>query len=207
MIKYSHKSYIMKKILFLAGILILIYAGTSLLYHNTQQADINYYQGRRLFEKGKFEQAMQFFHKASDVEPSRLDALKDLAYAYQWTGAYEKAGGIFQQILSLKPHDNEIKKSLAQTLSWQKEYEKAIRLYKEVIVDSDSLDAKRQLAEVYIWNNQFKEAKEILAEILKIAPQDRKAKFLLAKAMQYSGQAEQAIKIYKELLQEKNRDE
>lgn len=197
----------MKKILFLAVILILICAGTSLLYHNTQQADINYYQGRRLFEKGKFEQAMQFFHKASDAEPSRPDVLKDLAYAYQWTGAYGKAAGIFQQILSLKPHDNEIKKSLAQTLSWQKEYEKAIRLYKEVIAATGDIDVKRQLAEVYIWDNQFKEARGILAEILKIAPQDRKAKFLLAKAMQYSGRAEEAIEIYKELLQEKDRDE
>lgn len=197
----------MLKIIWFVIALIFTSVITTGVYHKTQKADINYYQGQRLFEKGRFDEAIEFYEKVLVIGPSRLDALRDLAYAYQWTGAYEKAAVAFQKALSLKPHDNKIKESLAQTLSWQKEYEKAIQLYKEVIADSDSLDAKRQLAEVYIWNNRFKEAKEILVEILKITPQDRKAKFLLAKAMQYSGQAEQAIEIYKELLNEEDSNE
>ena len=92
-------------------------------------------------------------------------------------------------------------------MSWQKEYDKAIQLYKEVVTATDSIDAKKQLAEVYIWNNQFEEAKEILIGILKITPEDKKVKLLLARAMQYSGQAEQAIKIYKEFLKEVNGNE
>ena len=155
--------------------LILTSIVTTLIYRHTQQADINYYQGHRLFENGKFAQAIEFYEKALIVKPS--------------------------------PRDNKIKESLAQSLSWQKEYDKAIQLYKEVIAKTDSLDTKMQLAEVYIWNNQFEEAKEILFEILKITPQDKKAKLLLARAMQYSGQAEQAIEIYKELLREVNGNE
>lgn len=190
--------------LFLAIVILLATAiVATLLYHQTQQTDINYYQGHRLFEKGKFDQAIKFYEKALAIKPSRLDALGDLAYSYQWTDSYEKAAIAFQKILSLKSHDNQIKQSLAQNLSWQKEYDKAIQLYKEVIAVTDSLDTKMQLAEVYIWNKQYDQAKEILKVILENNPRDLEAKLLFAKALQYSGEAKEAIKIYKELLQEK----
>lgn len=197
----------MLKIIWFVIALIFTSIITTGVYHKTQKADINYYQGHRLFEKGRFDDAIKFYEKVLVIGPSRLDALRDLAYAYQWTGAYEKAAVAFQKTLSLKPHDNKIKESLAQTLSWQKEYAKAIQFYKEVIAVTDSLGAKIQLAEVYIWNNQFEEAKEILAEVSKISPQDKKIKLLLARAMQYSGQAKQAIEIYKELLNEEGSNE
>ncbi len=195
------------KIICFIFVLIVISAVTTLIYQNTQQADINYYQGHRLFEKGEFAQATEFYEKALAIKSSRIDVLRDLAYSYQWTKVYEKAIITFQKILSLQPHDNKIKESLAQSLSWQKEYDKAIQLYKEVVTATDNIDVKKQLAEVYIWNNQFEEAKEILIGILKITPEDKKVKLLLARAMQYSGQAEQAIKIYKEFLKEENSNE
>ncbi|MBU1127641.1 MAG: tetratricopeptide repeat protein, partial [Candidatus Omnitrophica bacterium] len=187
------------KIIIFAVTLGLVAFITTAIFYNTQQADINYYQGHRLFEKGAYDKAIKFYEQALKIKPSYVDALEDLAYCYQWTKRYEKAIEVFQKALLSKPQDNDLKISLAETYSWMKKYKKAIPLYEEVIRVAGAIDTKRQLAEVYIWDNQFKEAREILAEILKIAPQDRKAKLLLAKAMQYSGQAEQAIEIYKEL--------
>jgi len=195
------------KIIWLILSLILISVTTTLIYQNTQQADINYYQGRRLFEEGKYDKAAEFYEQALKIKPSYADALKDLAYCYQWTNRYEKAIEVFQKAFLFSPQDNGLKISLAETYSWIKEYKKAIPLYKEVIAVAASLDTKMRLAEVYIWNNQFEEAKEILIEILKITPQDKKAKLLLARAMQYSGQAKQAIEIYKELLNEEDSNE
>ncbi|MBL7130850.1 MAG: tetratricopeptide repeat protein [Candidatus Omnitrophica bacterium] len=180
---------------------------TTVVYHKTQKADIYYYQGHRLFEKSAYDKATKFYEQALKIKPSYADALEDLAYCYQWTDRYEKAIEVFQKALLSSPQDNGLKISLAETYSWIKEYKKAIPLYKEVIAVTDSLDTKMQLAEVYIWNNQFEEAKEILFEILKITPEDKKVKLLLARAMQYSGQAKQAIEIYKELLGEVNGNE
>lgn len=194
--------------LFLAIAILLVTAiATTLIYHQTQQADINYYQGHKLFEKGAYDKATKFYEQALKIKPSYADALKDLAYCYQWTNRYEKTIEVFQKALLSSPQDNGLKISLAETYSWIKEYEKAIQLYKEVIAVTDSLDTRMQLAEVYIWNNQFEEAKEILFEILKITPKDKKVKLLIAKAMQYSGQAKQAIEIYKEFLNEEDSNE
>ena len=185
-------------------IIILISAsiGTTLVYHHTQQADINYYRGHRYFEKGEYHKAIKFYEKTLTITPSRLDALKDLAYSYQRTARLEKAIDCFQKVLSFTPQADKIKKSLAQTYSWNKEYEKAISLYKEVINTGDDIEAERQLAEAYIWNSQYNKAKHILEVILRKNPDDSKAKLLFAKALHYSGEVERAVTFYKELLQE-----
>ncbi len=187
-----------RPILFIV-VLILVAAMTTLLYRTTQHADMNYYRGHRFFEKGEYDQAIQFYEKTLSTDPSRLDALRELAYSYQWTGRYEKAIEACKKVLSLQPQDDEIKKSLAQTLSWEKEYDKAIALYEEVVGTKDDLEAKRHLAELYIWNERPDKAKDILQHLLKDNPADSRSRLLLAKAMQYSGQAQEAVKIYEEL--------
>ena len=195
------------KIILFIIVLILTSVATTLIYQNTQQADINYFKGHKYFEKGYYSKAIKFYEKVLLIDPARLDALTDLARCYQWTKRYEQAIDAFQKSLLITPEDNEIKESLAETYSWVKEYKKAINLYSEILETTDNIDIKRELAEVYIWSNHFEEAKEILLEILKIIPEDKKARLLLARAMQYSGQSKQAIEIYKKLLKEANDNE
>ena len=190
------------KLVLVISIFLLLGIGITLLYHHTQQADINYYQGHRYFEKGEYHKAIKFYEKSLTIAPSRLEALKDLAYSYQQTARLEKAIDSFQKVLSLTPQANKIKKSLAQTYSWNKEYEKAISLYKEVINTGDDIEAEKQLAEVYIWNSKYDKAKPILELILRKNPDDSGAKLLFAKALHHSGEEARAITFYKELLQE-----
>jgi len=98
----------------------------------------------------------------------------------------------------------EIKKFLAESYAADGDYENAIKQYREILEkEPASSDIQRELAQVYIWDEQYDKAKEILRIILKNNPEDSKAKLLFAKALQYSGEVKEAIKIYKELLQEK----
>ena len=124
--------------------LILTSIVTTLIYYHTQQADISYYQGHRLFEKGEYNKAIKFYKKTLNSNPSRVDALKDLAYCYQWTDKYKEAIDAFQKTLLLSPKDNKLKKSLAETYSWVKEYKKAINLYSEILETMDNKDIKRE---------------------------------------------------------------
>ena len=60
------------------GIIILIpliAALTTLTYHLTQQADMNYYQGHRLFLKGDFRQAIPFFQETLEIDPKKTGAM------------------------------------------------------------------------------------------------------------------------------------
>lgn len=98
----------------------------------------------------------------------------------------------------------EIKKFLAEAYTVRGDYKNAIKQYREILEkEPANIDIQRELAQVYIWNEQYDKAKGILKAILKNNPRDSEAKLLFAKALQYSGEVKKAIKIYKELLQEK----
>ncbi|MFA5271746.1 MAG: tetratricopeptide repeat protein [Candidatus Omnitrophota bacterium] len=175
---------------------------TTVIYHKTQQADINYYQGHRLFEKGKYPEAASFYKKTLFLKPSRFDALKELAYCYQWTGQQSEAIETFQKALLVKPQDYSLKKSLAESFSWQKNYNEAIALYQEIIIATGDIDAEIKLAQVYIWDSQPQKAKEILQKVIKVKPKSFLARFLLAQAYEYSNEPQKAIDILDELAKE-----
>ncbi len=176
---------------------------TTLVYHKTQQVDINYYQGHRLFEKGRYDQAIKFYKKALTQKESHTASLKELAYSYQWTGKHSDAIAVFRKYLSYKPQDNAIKKSLAETYAWAKDYQKAIALYEEVIKAKADIDAMRKLAEVLLWTGEYGKSIDISRTVLKESSQDTKAKLILAEALHFSGKPEEAARIYREILADK----
>lgn len=194
------------KLFFIIVILLATAIATTLLYHQTQQADINYYQGHRYFEAGEYDKAMKFCEKALAINPSHKGALRDFAYSCQWIGDFKRAVGAFNQLLSMEPDDYKIMMALAETLAWNKEYKQSIAVCKEIINSTGNIKAQILLSRVYIWNKQFDKAKEVLREVLSKAPDDSQAKLLYAKALHFSGEAKKAIRIYKELLEEKKQD-
>ncbi|NQU73092.1 MAG: tetratricopeptide repeat protein [Candidatus Omnitrophica bacterium] len=193
--------------LFLAIAILLVTAiAITLLYHQTQQADINYYEGHRYFEKGEYEEAMKFCEKTLAINPSHEGALIDLAYSCQWTGDFKRAIETFKQVLSINPEDYKIMMALAETLAWNKEYEKSIAVCEKIINSTGGIKAQILLGQVCIWSKQFDSAKEVLEEVLRKEPDNSQAKLLYAKALHYSGEAKKSIEIYKELLKEKKKD-
>jgi len=181
-------------------IIVLTVTVTTIVYHKTQQADIDYFKGHRYLENRDYQKAIYFLDKAITIAPTNIKALTDLAYSYQRFNQLKKSIEVFEKIVLLAPNDYSIKASLAQTLAWDKNYQKAISLYVEVISATDDIDSKRELAEIYIWNKEYQKAKDILNEIITNDPHDYKAKLIYAQALQNSGQPNKAIQIYEELL-------
>lgn len=194
------------KIFLFTVVLILTSVATTIVYQNTQQADINYYKGHGYFEKGEYDKAMEFCEKALAINPYHKGALKDLAYSCQWTGDFERAIEVFNQFLSIEPGSYKVMMALAETLAWNKEYEKSTAVCKDIINSTGDIKAQILLGQVYIWNKQFDNAKEVLQAVLSKDPDNSQAKLLYAKALHYSGDAKKAIEIYKRLLEEKKKD-
>jgi len=194
--------------LFLTIVILLTTAiAITLLYHQTQQADINYYQGHKFFEKGEYDKAMKFCEKTLAIDPTHEGALTDLAYSCQWTGDFKRAIETFNKILSMNPGDYKIMMALAESLAWNKEYEKSIAVCEEIINSTGDIKAQILLGQVCIWNKQFDSAKEVLEEVLRKDPDNSQAKLLYAKALHYSGEAKDAVEIYEELLKERKMKE
>lgn len=188
--------------IFFILILVAIATLTTFVYHKTQQSDINYYKGRKLFSRGQYQKAAAFYRKSLSISPERQDALTDLAYCYQRSDNFKDAIENFKKVLFIDPENTDIKIVLAETYSWNGESKKAIKLYEEILATNNDVDVKMRLAEVCIWDGNTDSAKEILEGVLNEHPGHAKARFLLAKAMHYSGEAEKAVVVYEELLEE-----
>ena len=194
-----------KKIVVITTLCAAIAVGITFLYYSTQQANINYYKGHHLFLNGKYVSAIPYYEKALEIDPSKIKALREIAYSYMWTERPEKAVEYFNKALVLKPEEYELKKSLAETLSWQKDYPKAIALYEEVIAASGDVESEKRLAEVYIWKGDTEKAKEILKKYMDRFPLDTDARLLWGKTLLYSENKEdkeKAAKVFEELLKE-----
>ncbi len=194
-----------KNFIIIAILISALSVSTTLAYHLTQQANINYYQGHRFFLEGEYEKAIPYYKNALKIDPAKADALRELAYSYMWTDKPERSVKLFRESIAIDPSDQKIKTSLAEAFSWQKKYKEAIDLYKEIIVDTDDLGVKKALAEVYIWSGQPEKAKSLLENVLKKYPGDYKARLLWGKALLYSGESEKAAEIFKQLLKEEQK--
>lgn len=182
--------------LVLAILLLIASAMTTVFYHKTQGADIDYYKARRYFEKGSYGKAMPLYKKTIAQKPAHANALKELGYSCQWTGKHAEAVDIFLKYLSLKPQDLAVKKSLAETYSWMKNYDEAIRIAREVLDKKPGdAEAKLILAEALHYSGSFADAAALYKEILsdRSSRLDRKTEEKIRKLL---GEASMVVKDY-----------
>jgi len=176
-------------------------AGT---YHLTQQAEINYYQGHRLFLKGSYEQAIPFYVKSVEEGSTQRETYRELAYCYLWTGKSEKSIQLFKDVTAESPDDYKLRGSLAEAYSWNRNYTEAIEIFKDIVLKTDSTWAKEKLAEVYLWDGQPDKVKIIVEPLIENGTENNNIKLLWGKALYYTGESEKASKVFEELLEEEN---
>lgn len=184
--------------LILAIILFLTSITTTVVYHKTQAADINYYKAHKYFDKGSYEKAIPLYEKVVAIKQSRVDALKELGQAYQWTNRHGEAVSAFLKFLSYKPQDYSVKKSLAETYLWMKDYDKAIATSREALsVKPGDAQVKLTLAEALHYSGKTEEAAVLYQEILtdKIARLGKAEEERIRKLL---GEAYMVIKSYKD---------
>jgi len=159
---------------------------TTAVYHKTKQADINYYQGKAYFDRGEFKKAIPYFEKAVTIDPFKKEAIRTLAYCYQWSNRHKEAIEYFKDALERDPKDYKMKKAFADTLSWQGNYKEAIRIYLEVYGATKDYQVLKDLARVYLWDKQFKKSREILETLLVKYPKDIDLRLFYAEVLLYS---------------------
>ena len=111
-----------KKIPVIGFILLTVTILVTVFYHNTQQADINYYRASRLFRLGNYHKAIPYYLASLNSDPQSIPAARELAYAYLWTGNPEKSIALFKQVLESQPEEYNIIESLASAYSWTGDY-------------------------------------------------------------------------------------
>ena len=128
--------------------------------------------------------------------------LADLAYKNKY---WQDCLKFYQKIISIVGDDFEILEKIAQIYVILEDWENAVLAYKKLLSleDKDSanfLYHQNELCNAMLKNNQAQEALEILQELIIKNPKETSFTFTLAQAYSMTGEFQNGLKLYNQLL-------
>ena len=161
---------------------------------------IKYYmkQGSELESRGKFDEAIESYEKAFQIDSECISALNKLAEIYEKRKDVAQASSYYQRISNLLPNDSQAYLKLASLLFRQEKFKRAIETYNK------ALEIKsEQPAWFYIGfgdalhrNQQLDEAIVAFRKATEINPNNGIAQAKLAHVLSNKGNDSEAVDIY-----------
>lgn len=168
--------------------------------------------GVRLYQEGRYAEALQQFQVAQNSDPTNPDTYYNLASTYHRLGVAQKnrqmmdqAESLYNQCLDLSPNHVDCHRALAILLVDTDRSDRAFALLKNWAQNNPQLaDARVELGRLYDEMGQTKVAEQYLDEALALNPMHAKAWSELGKIREKSGDLQQAMRNYQQSLQANN---
>ena len=162
-------------------------------------------QGVFYVKQDEMNEAINSFSMAVKLMPDRMDAYKNLAYAYIQNDQDSLAIQTYFSALEHDPKDSEIKVYLGSLLYQDEKYEDAIKVLEEVISTADPSsqeynDALYNIAYSYDLMGQSDKAIDAYGEALKTNPDDEDLIFNLGRLYFLQENYIKAIEVFKTVL-------
>lgn len=164
--------------------------------------------GVRLFQQGRYAEALQQFQTAQTSDPSNPDSYYNLAATYHRLGVgqkdakmIEQAESLYNQCLDLQPNHVDCHRGLAVLLAEAGRPESAVTLLKNWVAANPGMsDARIELARLYQEFGQTKTAEQYLDEALALNPSDHRAWTARGQMRESAGDLNQALQNYQQSL-------
>lgn len=150
--------------------------------------------------------AVEKFNLAIEIIPDRVDAYKNLAFAYTQKKDDPSAIQTYIKAIEIDSTDLEIKNYLGNLYYQNKEYEKAIKVLNEVTAKADPhskefSEALHSIAISYDLMGQSDKAIEAYENALKVAPEDVDLMFNMGRLYFMQENYEKAIESFQKVLE------
>ncbi len=164
--------------------------------------------GVRLFQQGRYPEALQQFQTAQASDPSNPDTYYNLASTYHKLGVAQKdakmieqAESLYNQCLDLQANHVDCHRGLAVLLAESGRPDSALTLLKNWAGKNPGMsDARIELARLYQEYGQTKTAEQYLDEALALNPNDHRAWTARGQMRESSGDLGQALQNYQQSL-------
>lgn len=164
--------------------------------------------GVRLYQQGRYAEALQQFQLAQASDPSNPDAYYNLASTYHKLGIsqndarlVEQAESLYNQCLDLQPNHVDCHRSLAVLLAESSRPDAAMRLLKNWAAKNPNMpDPRIELARLHQDFGQAKVAEQYLDEALAMNPNDPRVWAHKGQLRESSGDFGQALYNYQQSL-------
>lgn len=125
--------------------------------------DLHLELGNVLYAEDRFEEAVQAYQKAVNIDPSSLNQFS-LAQGLMQTGRYEAARAAFRNVIRLEPHSAHGYLGLGQAYAKEGDYDSAIEQFEKALdKQSDYYEAHAEIGYAYADMGEIEEAEELVA--------------------------------------------
>lgn len=137
--------------------------------------DIHLYLGHLYFRRNAFDNAIEEYKKARELNPNDISAWYNLGWTYKTKGLYHESINAFQEVLSVRGLDDEFKIKilaiLGEIYSSKNELDCAKDEYKKILkFDRNSVEAHYQLGCIYKKQGNLKDAEKEWRRVLRLSP-------------------------------------
>lgn len=166
------------------------------------QAQYYFLRGQVAMSEEKYDQALEFLKKASELDTSSAPTLrKSLAQLYLRLGKSEEASEEVEKALKNTPDDLELLQLKGGIYATRHDSTKAIETYNQIIkLKPQAEDAYVFIASLYAQDRDFNAAKEILQTLIKQNPQSFFGYYYFARMSEAAGDVKSAEAAYKKAL-------
>jgi Tfp pilus assembly protein PilF len=164
--------------------------------------------GVRLYEQGRYAEALQQFQVAQRTDPSNPDAYYNLGSTYHKMGVaqrdakmIEQAESLYNQCLDLQPNHVDCHRGLAVLLAESNRPDSAMKLLKNwAAANPNMADPRIELARLHQEFGLPKVAEQYLDEALARNPNDHRAWSARGQMREATGDLNQALQNYQQSL-------
>lgn len=148
----------------------------------------------------RYPEAIRGFERFLATNPGHSKGLRGLADAYAFSGQYQNAVRINSQLLAQNPRDFDAALQSAQVMAWAKNYEESGRFYRRALaIQPNNSGAWTEYAETLSFSKDPR-AREAFGQALRLNPASQRATVGLANMLSWSGEFENAIPLYRNLV-------
>ena len=154
-------------------------------YISGESPDTHNNLGQRYQKQGKYEEAIEEFKKAIELNPRMTTAMNNLAICYSKLGRFQEAEKVYLKVIELHPQDAYAMNNLAVMYMESGRFDAAKRFAKRAIeTEPNYANAYLTMGAIYANGGEFEEAERYFKKVLEIEPDNRSARANLAKLQQ-----------------------
>lgn len=136
--------------------------------------------GYILSDQGKYEESINMYENALEIDPDFTDAISGWAYSLFEMNKFEESEDLYKKALRTDPNDSYTYYYYALLKEKMNSYSQADSLYKKAVtLDPKNFEAANDYSNFLILQNRLNEARVSIKNILKVRPDNSQAYFNL----------------------------
>lgn len=154
-------------------------------------------KGSNYFDKGKYNEAINVYKKALDLEPDNVDAFIKIGLSYRHLEEYDRAIDYYDRVLDIEPDNKTAINNIGYTLECKGQIEDAIEMYKKSLEFDPNYDIPLvNLTNIYFDRKEYEQAIKVFKDALKIDSLNTANWIDLGRGYRFLENYDKAIKAY-----------